>query len=302
MNDISNLPISFLTDTATNAGIILFSQKTSYPLSLKNFLTLETFSLIKAVAKMGAAYTTLNWAIRADKFNTKMNGVDSEGNKVQIGADENFTFITDFLKNLSLNTAATYIPPAIESFMQFYLMHKSGLSIPASTGISIGLFALKMKQFNPVDEWSGFATKVSDILYNNFIDTEELKTIALKYINNSSFAASKEESQDITDSEISLTTYMLSQNNELNGYIKINYNDLKDKKLCLDTTAQKQWVEVATTQKHDQIHISSQSTTGIYEECPPETINAQEFVAENNDLSKVHYFITKEDYHGTSDI
>ncbi|MBA8666658.1 hypothetical protein H1Q59_01965 [Holosporaceae bacterium 'Namur'] len=88
---------------------------------------------------------------------------------------------------------------------------------------------------------------------------------------------------------------ILSQSDEYDGYIQVNYLDLKDKKLCLDKIAQEKWLEAANNKNLETISIdNSQSAIGIYDECPKDTIEVNEFINGNEELSKVHYFIPVE--------
>lgn len=285
MDKYSNLPISFLTDTAINLLIALCPKKTPGSAPLKTFLTLETVALLKFVATMVATHEALKMASNSDKLLTEIDNMKFAGEKTDI---ENYKLINaslDIVKVSALGFISKGVLPFTETLFQHYLMSKLdlpdsmsklGLLNPILCAISSGLFALKIKEFNLLDEWSGFAKGVTNFYGNNFIDLNEVERLSSK-------------DQNVI---FNPKTQLLSQKHALDGYLKVSYLDLEGKKLCLDKTAQEQWSEVASNVKFTI--IPSQSSIGIYDECPSDTVGIEEFIATNDDFSKVNYFVPSE--------
>ncbi|AIF81157.1 hypothetical protein I862_02970 [endosymbiont of Acanthamoeba sp. UWC8] len=84
-----------------------------------------------------------------------------------------------------------------------------------------------------------------------------------------------------------------------NEYKQVNFLDLKDKKLCLDSSTQEKWIELANKDGYTLHLIDSKSLTGIYNHCPNTTVEAVKFLSDSNlnhEPAQVHYLLSNEAY------
>ena len=285
MNKYSDITTSFLTDTAINSLIAFSSRNIPGSAPVKSFIALEFLSLLKNAATLGSLYPMTNMFYDYDQLKTKED---------EITMDELKPTILHFVQLGALSVIGEVILPIAEVALQIYLVHKLGIQKQFSYAIDAGLIASKIVDTSYLDERSGFTDGIVNFLFKNIFNSDNLEIIASKYKNSTSSANSLAEQEESLKLKVHTDVQILSQSDEYDGYIQVNYLDLKDKKLCLDKIAQEKWLEVANNENLETIRIDSQSTIGTYDECPKDTIEVNEFINGNEELSKVHYFIPVE--------
>ncbi|AIF80859.1 hypothetical protein I862_01480 [endosymbiont of Acanthamoeba sp. UWC8] len=285
MNKYTDIPTSFLTDTVLNSIVSACYSKVPNSSPIKSFIVLETFSLVKNIAALSSIYPITNMVYHYDQLKTKENDTT---------IDELKPAGLDFLQLGVLLTFEKVVLPLAEVALQIHLVNKLDIQNQFKYAIYAGLIASKMVDTSYLDSWSGLTDGIVTLIFENYTDSDYLETIVSKYKNSTSSANLTGEQEESLKLKAHPGAQILSQSDEYDGYIQVNYLDPQDKKLCLDKVAQEEWLKVAANENVGVIRIDSRSIIETYDECPNDTIEVNEFINGNEELSKVHYFIPLE--------